>query len=258
MSNLSAKSQDLLQFMRKVYIDEGFMYSGSWPYTSLKEQGFDKETIHELQESGKIQRRNCDDYAFELSAAERGALITDHSLCSVWYEKVGEPLLLSIQQEVQNAAEIPYNKDNGFMRVRTMKSNRDIDKPDTMDFNCPFVIGQVLDLEFDLRKNLRSAGYADSQESSPGRRFGKFMVTDVIHNLLVYPRMNMIEIQSLCEDFNKFYPHQRTMMVFEDILLTRMKNKCVSLSEQIQSASHHATKETSPTQSSEKHSSMER
>ena len=257
MSNLSVKSQDLLQFMRKDYIEEGYMYSGSWPYTSLKEQGFDKEAIHELQKAGKIQRRNCDDYAFELSAAERGALITDHSLCSVWYEKVGEPFLLSIQQEAHNAAEIPYNKETGFMRVRTMKSNKDFDNPDNMEVNCPFTIGQVLDLEFDLRKNSHR-GYADSQEAAPGRRLGKFMVTDVIHNLLVYPRMNMIEIQSLCEDFNKFYPQQRTMMVFEDILLARMKNRGVSLSEQIQSASDRSGKTVEPTKTAEKEITAER
>jgi len=236
MANLSQKAQELLSFMQKDYIEQGYMYSGSWPYTSLKGRGFDKETIHELQESGKIQKRNRDDYAFELSATERGVLISSHNLCSVWYEKKGNALLESIQAEIRDAAEIPYNKDTGLLTVRTMKVQRDMEKPDQMEVACPFSIGQIINLEYDLPRKTAYTGYSSASFTPRGKAVGQFMVTDVIHNLMVSPGMNLLEVQSLCEEFNKLYPRERTMMVFEDVVLKRMKNKTPSLSDQINAA----------------------
>lgn len=258
MANLSQKAQDLFTFMQKDYVEQGYMYSGSWPYMSLIERGFDKETIHELQESGKIQKRNCDDYAFELSAAERGELISRHDLCSVWYEKAGNALLESIQAEIQDAAEIPYNKDTGLFTVRTMKVQGDTDKPERMEVTCPFSIGQVIDLEYDLPRKRAYSGYSSASFSSRGKAVGQFMVTDVIHNLMVSPRMNLLEVQSLCEEFNKLYPRERTMMVFEDVVLKRLKNNTKSLSDQIKSATIRASESHSPVTPPAKESAPER
>lgn len=241
--NLSEKAQELLKFLREDYKDNGYMYSGSWPYESLKERGFDKEAIHELQKAGKIQRRDCDDYAFELSPTERGNLITDHSLCSVWHEKHGNAFLPEIQNEVRDAADVvesPFESKKGLVSVRTMKVVGDSKKPDRMDVPCAFSVGQVVNLEYDLPHKKGYSGYSLLSFIPGGKAVGPFMVTDVIHNMMVYPSMNLLEIQSLCEEFNKLYPQERTMMVFEDVMLKRMKNLDGSLEQKIESATERS------------------
>ena len=226
MKNLSEKSQELLKFLRDEYIDSGYMYSGSWPYTSLKERGFSSEDISALQSAGLIQRRDCDEYAFELSATERGNLIATHSLCSVWYEKTGNGLLESIQQEARSASDVRPDPVSGLQTVRTMKHERDTGLPDEMAVSCLFSVGQIIDLEYDLPKKFRWLGYSRG-ESIMGPRIGQFMVTNVIHNMLAYPRMNMLELQSLSAEFNQVHPDSRTMLLFEDVVLKRMKDKSI-------------------------------
>lgn len=224
METLSQKAQELLRFMQEQYIDNGYLYSGSWSYTSLTEHGFSKETILELQSAGLIQKRDCDAYAFELSVKERGDLIANHSLCSVWYEKTGDGLLDSIQQEARSASEVSKDSETGLLTVRTMKNEGAHEHPDQMTVSCPFSVGQLIDLEYDLPKKFRWLGYSRG-ESIMGPRIGQFMVTNVIHNMLAYPRMNMLELQSLSAEFNQVHPDSRTMLIFEDVVLKRMKDK---------------------------------
>lgn len=235
MGKLSEKARELLEFLRKDYKQSGYMYSGSWPYESLTRNGFEKEVIHELQEIGLLQRRDCDDYAFELSAEERGRLITGGDLCSVWYEKGGDALLAEIQNEVRDAADVvesSFENEKNMVSVRTLKVEGDSNWPDRIKVPCAFSVGQVVSLEYDKPKKLQRAGY-HLTEASDGKAVGQFMVTDVIHNLLVKPGMNLLEVQSLCDEFNKFYPHERTMVVFEDDLMARTivdKNKQILFS----------------------------
>ena len=80
----------------------------------------------------------------------------------------------------------------------------------------------------------------------------------IVHNMLVDPQMNMLEVQSLCAEFNKLYPHERTMMLFEDVVLKRTKNKAPSLSDQIQSASTRAAEAHSTDKATSKETTPER
>lgn len=224
MNHISESSQKLLKFMRDDYIKNGYMYSGSWPYTSLKEEGFTKDDISELQKAGLLQRRNCEEYAFELTASERGNLITNHNLCSVWCEEMGSPLLREVQEEARNAADISLDENSGLMCVSTMKNVGDTQNPDRTQVKCPFIIGQVIQVEYDLPKK------------SSGRSVGDFMVTNIVCNMLFSPNTNMIELQSLSDAFNKIHPDSRTMLLFEDIILKRMKQPTASLEAQIKNA----------------------
>lgn len=242
MNQLSETAQKLLDFLRAEYIEDGYMYSGSWPYTSLKERGFLMEDIAELQAAGLVQQRNCVDFAFELSPAERGELITKNSLCSVWYEKTGDGLFLSIQDEVRSAANISYNQDTGLMTVNAVKLVGDYDKPDKIDISSPFAAGQVIDVEYDLPRG---------KSAFSRKQTGQFMVTNVIHNLLMNPGKNMLELQSLSAEFNKLHPNSRTMLLFEDVVLSRMKRPLKPLDHQIQNAK-------SKTQSTSGHTQIRR
>lgn len=239
VAKLSDKAQKLLGFLREEYKDNGYLYSGSWPYNSLTERGFGKDVIHELQQEGKIQRRDCEDYAFELSTTERGNLITNHNLCSFWYEKHGDALLPEIQQEMRNVADVvesSLKNEMGLVSVRTMKVVGDSKKPDRIEVPCAFSVGQVVNLEYDLPKRQQHTGYSGITFVPRGKAVGQFMVTDVIHNLLVQPSINLLEVQSLCEEFNKLYPQERTMMVFEDVLLKRMKEVEGTLEQKLENA----------------------
>ena len=241
MNQISESSQKLLKFMRDDYIKNGYMYSGSWPYTSLKEEGFSKDDISELQKAGFLQRRNCEEYAFELTPKERGVLITNHNLCSVWFEKKGEPFLLEIQEEARIAADIPKDKSNGFMCVSTMKVVGDTQNPNKMQVMCPFSIGQVIQVEYDLPKMLSGSAYSQGMGYTSGKCVGDFMVTNVICNMLVFPHTNMIELQSLSDDFNKVHPDSRTMLLFENAILMRMRQPTASLEAQIKNAESKAS-----------------
>lgn len=244
MANLSGKARELLEFFREDYKKDGYLYSGSWSYEALIERGYSKETIVELEAAEKIHRRHCKAYAFELSLAERGALITNHSLCSSWFEEAGRGLLPEIQNEVRDiadVAEVPSEQGKGLVSVRTMRPAGRDDRPDRVEVPCSFSVGQVVDLEYDLPKKTCYSGYAHQGSIPGGKAVGSFMVTDIIHNLLVYPGVNLLEVQSLCEEFNKLYPQERTMMVFEDVLLKRMKEHDRSLEEKLESAAERSS-----------------
>lgn len=227
MGNMSQKCSELVEFMRNEYIVHGYLYSGSWPYECLIEKGFSKEVIVEAQALGKLQKRNCEDYAFELPPTERIQLITQNSLCSVWYEATGKGLLKSIQDEARSAANIPENGNT--KTVPTLKHEDDRDIPSRIEVSCSLFVGQIIHLEYGLPKSLRHRGFA-------GKKTGRFIVTDILHNMLVYPRMNMISVQSLDKEFNQIHPGSRTMLLFEDLVLKRLKGNTLSLEEQIQSA----------------------
>lgn len=102
MQNVSTKSQELLKFLQIDYINHGYMYSGSWPYASLRERGYGKEHMKELESAGLIQRRNCDDFAYELTPAERAKLIEEYDLQHRWKSCTGKGLFDSIDHEISS------------------------------------------------------------------------------------------------------------------------------------------------------------
>ena len=48
--------------------------------------------------------------------------------------------------------------------------------------------------------------------------------------------MNMIELQSLDDKFNKLYPDERTMLLFEDVVLKRLKDRASALDDVVKAA----------------------
>lgn len=228
--------EDLINLLREEYINNGYLYSGSMPFNSLINKGFSRETINNLLDDGLIQKRNCEGLAYELPTDERKILIAKHDLCSVWYEKTGNALLDEIKVEAQDAAAIPGDKSG--ITVSTIRHENDLNKPDKTTVYSPFSIGQVIQLEYDLPKQKNYTGYSNFFLRPGGVAVGSFIVTDILHNLLVSPRMNMIELQSLDHTFNQVHPKARTMLIFEDVVLKRLKEP--SLEEQITAATQKA------------------
>lgn len=230
-------SEELLQLFEKDYIDSGYLYSGSWPYTSLREDGFSKKDLDELINNGIIQERNCDDIAYELTPLKRHQLLSKHSLCSRWFEETGNSFLDDIVAEARNASLVePCVHSLDLITVDTLKGERDDRKPNKADVRCPFTVGQVVELEYDLPRKRNYSGYSYSNILPDGTAMGKFIVTDILYNLLVDPPVNMIEFQSLSTEFNMVHSDARTMLVFEDVALKRLKNCSSSLDEQIDHA----------------------
>lgn len=56
------------------------------------------------------------------------------------------------------------------------------------------------------------------------------MVSDILCNMLVSPPMNMIALQSLSQEFNELYPNDRNMLIFEDVVLRRVREPSSELS----------------------------
>lgn len=233
---LSEEAKNLLAFVVDEYINNGYLYSGSVPYDVLIAKDFSILAIDNLLKNGVIQKRNCDGLAYELTSSKRKQLIAKHDLCSVWYEKTGDALLEGIKTEAQDAAAIPGDKSG--ITVTTIKHENDFNKPDKMTVFSPFSVGQVIQLEYDLPrgKKWRPVGYADATLYPGGVAIGTFIVTDIVHNLLVSPRENMIELQSLDHTFNQVHPDARTMLVFEDVVMKRLKES--SLDKQISVATN--------------------
>lgn len=226
--------KQIYELFKNEYITKGYMYSGMIPMNAPPLQAFPISMLYSMVEDGILQKRNCDGFAFELSPAERIRLLTECSLCSAWFEETGTAFLHEIQQEARSAAALPVT-ENGIT-VATMRHEGDTDVPDKMTVQTPFSVGQVINMEYDLPKNPSWAAYNHYQDGHAGVRVGQFIVTDILHNMLVYPRMNMIAVQSLDADFNKLYPNDRSMLLFEDVVLKRMKDKLPSLDAQIQGA----------------------
>ena len=82
--NLTDDGIKLYHMMQEQYVTDVYLYSGCCPYECLRQLGYSRNTIHELLDHGLIQRRNCDDYALELTAAERWKLIQEHNLGQLW------------------------------------------------------------------------------------------------------------------------------------------------------------------------------
>lgn len=245
-----SKENKLLVFLQDEYIDNGYLYSGSWPYNSLRDMGFERTDIDKLVTKGFLQRRNCEGLAYELSIQKRHQLLSQYSLCSRWLEKAGHAFMDSIREETQNVSLVkPSVNDPKMITVDTLKGQGDTRKPNKMDVSCPLSVGQIIQVEYDLPKQWKYTGYAHKDFRSGGVVVGKFMVTDVVCNLLVDPPMNMIELQSLSAEFNQIHPDARTMQLFEDVVLKRLKEPLISLEEQINDAASQCVKQ---------HSSIER
>lgn len=239
-----SKSQELLLFLQKEYIDTGYLYSGSWPYNSLLEKGYNQKVIDELLDKGLIQKRYCEGFAYELSVSKRHQLLSGHSLCSRWLEKAGNAFLENIRAEARDVSLVEksvYN--NELLSVNTIKNQSDNGKPDKMDVSCSFSVGQVIQVEYDLPKHKAYAGYSSLNYLTGGSATGDFIVTDIVCNLLVNPPENMIELQSLSSEFNQIHPDARTMLLFEDVVLKRLKGS--SLDEKIHDAKNLASEKAS-------------
>lgn len=239
-----SKSQELLLFLQKEYIDTGYLYSGSWPYNSLVEKGYNQKAIDELLDKGLIQKRNCEGFTYELSVSKRHQLLSVHSLSSRWLEEAGNGLLENIRAEVRDVSLVEscvHNKE--LFTVNTLKNQGDDRKPNKMDVSCPFSVGQVIQVEYDLPKHKAYVGYSSLNHLPGGSAVGDFIVTDIVCNLLVNPPENMIELQSLSSEFNQIYPDARTMLLFEDVVLKRLKGS--SLDEKIHDAKSLVAKKVS-------------
>ena len=232
------QSDELFAFLCNEYINNGYLYSGSWPSNSLREKGFTREDIEALLEKGRIQKRNCESLAYELTVPERNRLLSKNALCSRWLEKAGETLLEEIQAEVRNVSLVaPCTRDETMITVDTMKFQDDEKKPDKIDVQCPFVVGQVVHLKYDLPRNHSYAvDYAGYRPPEQRKAIGPFMVTDVLCNMLVNPPMNMIGVQSLDDTFNRLYPQDRHMLLFEDVIIRRSQKSKSALDLTIQRA----------------------
>ncbi len=231
---LPEEAKKLFSYFIDEYIEKGYLYSGSVPYDALIANGVSISAIDKLLKNGVIQKRNCDGLAYELTPSKRKPLVAKHDLCSIWYEKTGDALLPEIQTEARDAAAIPGDKSG--ITVSTIKNENDINKPDKMTVYSPFSVGQVIQLEYDLPrdKQWKPVGYADAILRPGGVAVGNFIVTDIYCNLLVNPQINMIELQSLDHTFNLAHPDARTMQVFEDVVLKRLKEP--SLNDKIKEA----------------------
>ncbi|MBQ8245846.1 MAG: hypothetical protein IJZ42_01820 [Lachnospiraceae bacterium] len=239
MDNKCPRDQDLYTFLKNEYIDNGYLYSGSWPYNSLREKGFTHKDIDDLLEKGWIQKRNCEGLAYELSVPKRHQLLSEHALCSRWMESAGSAFLEEIRAEVCDISlVVPCEHNETMITVDTLKVQGDEQKANKMDVHCPFERGQIIRLEYDLpRKRGHSVGYAGYRPPDQRQAVGAFMVTDILCNLLVDPPMNMIGLQSLDNNFNRLHPRDRNMLLFEDIVIKRMQKSPPSLDEQINVAS---------------------
>ena len=239
-----SKSRELLLFLQDEYINNGYMYSGSWPYNGLLDKGFKQEAIDELLSNGLVQRRNREGLAYELSVSKRHQLLSQHSLCSRWLEKAGNALLEDIRVEIQSVSLVnPCINNADLFTVDTLKVQGDDKKPDKMDVSCPFWVGQVIRVEYDLPKQRVYGGYSSLYDFPGGVAMGEFMVTDVMCNLLVDPPKNMIELQSLSPEFNRIHPNDRTMLLFENVVVERTKESCNSIDDKIRYAKEKSDKQ---------------
>lgn len=81
------------------YINRGFRYGGMIPFYNLKEEGFEMDLINQLREEGFIQIRNCEDYSFELTIAERKKINEIVDLSTKWYSLESAS---AYQSEIEN------------------------------------------------------------------------------------------------------------------------------------------------------------
>lgn len=111
------------------------------------------------------------------------------------------------------------------LNVKVIKNTNDTNKPDTVEINTIFSIGQKIDLKYDLNKKKTICSYGSiSTENKTTENIGTFEITDILCNMLVYPHENMIELKSLDEKFLSLYPNSEYMTVFENVVLNKLVN----------------------------------
>lgn len=97
----SAKTTRLLYHFESEYMESGYMYSGSLPFSRLYNLGYRMGDLKPLISAGLVQKRGCEGDAFELTASKRKQLIDDHNLTQVWNESAGSGFALDVQQEFE-------------------------------------------------------------------------------------------------------------------------------------------------------------
>ena len=76
---MSENTKKLYEKFKQEYVKSGYLYSGCLPYDVKN-----KESFTELKNKGLIQVRNCENFCYELTKAERIKLIKEHNLKEVW------------------------------------------------------------------------------------------------------------------------------------------------------------------------------
>lgn len=120
--------------------------------------------------------------------------------------------------------------DEKTMVVKTLRNREDA--PETAEIKTPFEIGQTIDLEYDLPAQKYYSGYSSLQFRPGGKAVGSFEVIDVVLNTLINPNLPMIKVKSQDEKFNALYPDSKTMLIFEDVVIKRWKNRDAVLTEE--------------------------
>lgn len=83
-SGLSKDALALFEIFKKHYVENGYMHSGMIPFNVAPVISFDYSVYRELIEVGLLQKRDCNGYAFELTAPARKKLIDEYNLSEVW------------------------------------------------------------------------------------------------------------------------------------------------------------------------------
>lgn len=78
----------LIEIFEKEYIKSGYMYGGclrAYGHILSRIFGYPPiEVLFELVDEGKLERRNCDAFAFQLPIGRRAELIDQHNLAERW------------------------------------------------------------------------------------------------------------------------------------------------------------------------------
>ena len=74
---LTVEGQKLYDMFKSEFLDNGDMYNGCIPYNSCLVDGFKMNVFEELVNAGLIQRRECEGFAYELTAEIRDKLDND-------------------------------------------------------------------------------------------------------------------------------------------------------------------------------------
>lgn len=89
--NLSKNANKIMEYMKKRYIESGYLYSGNVTPDEIQEllkmefKNF-RMFIDELKEVGLIQIRNCEGFALEFTKDIRKQLIQENNLSEIWEE----------------------------------------------------------------------------------------------------------------------------------------------------------------------------
>lgn len=84
---MTNKAKELYEIFKKDYVENGYLYSGSIPANSNIICNFDKAIFKELLNENKIQIRECEAFAYELTIPERKKLIIENNLAEIWEQE---------------------------------------------------------------------------------------------------------------------------------------------------------------------------